>query len=133
MTRKRGLKPFTTDGCSGFMSFAWRLFLRKPPPWEGCCIEHDRAYWRGGEKSLRRQVDLKLKQCVADQGHPYWAMLIYFGVRVGGFSWLPFPSIRINQDGSWHFSLTEVRWGYGWPYPHYREESPMPKVQCPRS
>ena len=46
-------KLFTTDGCSGFMSFFRRVFLRKRPPWEGCCIEHDKAYWQGGPKSLR--------------------------------------------------------------------------------
>ena len=73
------LKPFTTDGCSGFMSFSWRLVLRQPPPWEGCCLTHDRAYWQGGANELRLQADNELKRCVTANGHPHWARLMYPG------------------------------------------------------
>ena len=114
-------KPFTTDGCSGFMSFFWRVFLRKRPPWEGCCIEHDKAYWQGGPKSLRLQADIEVLRCVANQGYPYWAIIIFIAVRIGGPWWLLFPSIRIDDDESWHFSIFETRWGYGWRYPRYKE------------
>jgi hypothetical protein len=41
---------------------------------------------------------------------------MFFGVRLGGMWWLPFPSLR-QVNGCWRFSLNEVRWGYGWPYP----------------
>jgi hypothetical protein len=121
MERKPGMKKFTTDGCSGFMSFTWRFVLGWPPPWEDCCIEHDKAYWRGGDTSLRLKADTELMRCVAAKGHPYWAILMFFAVRIGGPWWLPFPSIRINKNGTWHFSISEVRWGYGWPYPKYKE------------
>ena len=49
--------PFTTDGCSGGLSAAWQSSARlfpgfagtwgDSPPWEDCCVAHDRAYWRG--------------------------------------------------------------------------------------
>ena len=113
-------KPFTTDGCSGFMSFFWRTVLSKAPPWEGCCFAHDKTYWQGGPKELRLKADTEVMRCVAASGHPYWAIIMFFGVRIGGPWWLPFPSIRIDEGG-WHFSIFETRWGYGWRYPRYKE------------
>ncbi len=91
---------FTTDGCSGGMSLIWRKVLRRVPPWEGCCVKHDLAYWRGGFWMDRKQADLELMMCVKRAGHPIWAILIYIGVRLGGTPIWPFP---------W-------RWGYGWDY-----------------
>ena len=114
------LKPFTTDGCSGFMSFVWRGVFRQPPPWEGCCLAHDRAYWQGGPGKLRLVADTELMRCVAAKGHPYWAIIMFIAVRIGGPWWLPYPSIRLSK-GHWHFSFFEVRWGYGWRYPRYKE------------
>jgi hypothetical protein len=113
-------KPFTTDGCSGFMSFFWRTVLRKPPPWEGCCFAHDQTYWQGGPKELRLKADTDVMRCVAASGHPYWAIIMFFAVRLGGPWWLLFPSIRFTRD-KWYFSLFETRWGYGWKYPRYKE------------
>jgi hypothetical protein len=112
-------KPFVTDGCSGFMSFVWRLLFKTATPWEGLCVDHDKAYWRGGDKSLRLEADSKLMQGVATKGHPYWACLMFVGVRLGGVWWLPFPSVRL-VNGKWHFSFDGVRWGWGWRYPRYK-------------
>ena len=114
------MKPFTTDGCSGFLSLVWRTVFRVPPPWEGCCVTHDKAYWNGGETKLRLKADTRLMQCVAANGHPYWAVLMFIAVRLGGPWWLPFPSLRRQEDGRWKFSLNEVRWGYGHPFPKYK-------------
>ncbi len=101
------LSPFTTDGCSGGMSWGWRLLFRRPPPWEGECIEHDHAYWLGGNRRLRLEADRILAGAVARCGYPIIAALMYYAVRVGGHSWLPLP---------W-------RWGYGyrWPRGHNKE------------
>ncbi|MPZ36304.1 MAG: hypothetical protein GEV13_36050 [Rhodospirillales bacterium] len=88
---------FTSDGCSGGMSVAWRALTGLPPPWEGCCVEHDRAYWRGGTYDERAAADRQLLICVAARGHPYWALAMYVAVRIGGASAWPTP---------W-------RWGYG--------------------
>jgi hypothetical protein len=112
-------KPFESDGCSGFMSYLWRLFFRRAPPWEDGCLEHDRAYWQGGELGLRLQADSRLMQHVAAKGHPYWAWLMFAGVRLGGVWWLPFPGVR-RIGGRWRFKFDGVRWGYGHPYPRYK-------------
>ena len=69
-----------------------------------CCNEHDLSYWRGGSVQMRKQADEVFRQCIADQGHPFLSVLYYYGVRVGGASFLPTP---------W-------RWGFGWQYPNYR-------------
>ena len=68
-----------------------------------CCNEHDVSYWRGGSAKMRKQVDEVFRQCIADQGHPVLSILYYYGVRVGGVSFLPTP---------W-------RWGFGWNYPDF--------------
>jgi hypothetical protein len=113
-------KPFTTDGCSGFMSFFWRKVWGEAPPWEGCCFAHDKTYWQGGPKELRLKADTEVKRCVAAGGHPYWAIIMFFAVRIAGPWWLPFPSVRLS-NGKWYFSFFETRWGYGWKYPRYKE------------
>lgn len=97
MTRK----PFTTDGCSGGMSWFWRLVFRHPPPWEGACIEHDKRYWEGGTANDRQQADLDLEEAVIAKGYPHLAAVMYYAIRIGGHPWWPF---------SW-------RWDYGnlWP------------------
>lgn len=93
--------PFTTDGCSGGMTWLWRLVTRRDPPWQDRCIEHDRAYWQGGTVEMRRQADRVLMAGVVTNGHPIWAFAMWAGVRIGGVPWLPLP---------W-------RWGYGWRWP----------------
>lgn len=93
--------PFTTDGCSGGMTAAWRAVYRKDPPWNGLCVEHDKAYWVGGTVKARRAADRVLMAGVVMNGHPIWAFLMWASVRIGGHPLLPF---------SW-------RWGYGFPYP----------------
>ena len=90
------LKPFASDGCSAFPdgTFEQRQL------WLSCCIEHDRAYWRGGTRKERINADKRLKACVEAVGEPAIARLMMAGVRVGGTPYLP----------------TKFRWGYGWPY-----------------
>lgn len=94
---------FATDGCSGGMSWVWKKLTGNPPPWESACIEHDRAYHKGGTRSARKAADLKLAADVTMSGHPYIAVAMYGAVRIGGHPLWPFP---------W-------RWGYGWKYPKY--------------
>ena len=84
-------KPFASDGCSMFPNGNWN----------DCCVEHDRAYWRGGSAAGRKAADRALRDCVAKKGHPIIARLMYFGVRAGGAPWYPAP----------------YRGGFGWPWP----------------
>ncbi|WP_238547586.1 hypothetical protein [Meridianimarinicoccus roseus] len=74
--------PFTTDGCSGGLSAGWALLsdvvpgftdaYAHRPPWETCCIAHDRAYHvAGGAReaeqgyAARLAADMALRACVA--------------------------------------------------------------------
>jgi len=130
------LAVFSTDGCSGGLSDGWRylanvlpIFKQKfgnQPPYEHCCVAHDRAYWRGEVEdgyARRMLADQTLRRCVADFGRAQRdkfarefhlspaaiennfeivAALMYRAVRAGGMPCTAFP---------W-------RWGYGWPACH---------------
>lgn len=91
------LAPFKSDGCSAFPDGT----LEQNNLWLNCCVEHDKAYWKGGTYQERENTDNVLKICVAKVGEPVIAQLMLAGVRVGGTPYLP----------------TAFRWGYGWPYP----------------
>ncbi len=91
------LKPFTSDGCSGFPDGTFD----QQQLWLACCTAHDLAYWQGGSYKERQQADTALQQCVANIGQPDIANIMLTGVRVGGTPYLP----------------TQFRWGYGWPFP----------------
>lgn len=75
------LTPFATDGCSGGLSSSWQLVADKfpdfaaihqdRPPWESCCITHDRAYHNAGgarqadgSYDARLHADEELRLCV---------------------------------------------------------------------
>ncbi len=107
------LRPFTTDGCSGFpdgLPSHRDLWLR-------CCTDHDRAYWLGGTYDERLAADKQLRYCVAEAGNPAIAEIMLRGVRVGGSPWLP----------------TSFRWGYGWPYGRgYQEIAPDEMLEALR-
>ena len=77
------LSDFETDGCSGGMSWSWRVVADvfpdfkgaqgATPPWEDCCVVHDKAYHNAGgatqaEASFaaRLVADDALRQCVAN-------------------------------------------------------------------
>jgi hypothetical protein len=127
------IDAFNSDGCSGGMSSAWGYladtlpefvdFAGDKPPWEHCCVAHDRHYWQGESDdgfSKREQSDAKLRQCVQltgrEQGEEMstlldlpkqdiielidlTAELMYQAVRIGGAPCTGLP---------W-------RWGHGWP------------------
>jgi hypothetical protein len=127
------IDAFNSDGCSGGMSSAWGYladtlpeFVRyagEKPPWEHCCVAHDRYYWRGESDdgfNKREQADAQLRQCVQltgrEQGEEIstllnlqkqdvielidlTAVLMYQAVRIGGA-----PCTGL----AW-------RWGHGWP------------------
>lgn len=132
------LNDFTTDGCSGGLSVGWQYLAGKiqkfnevhgmQPPWESCCISHDRAYHSGGVEKIsaeqsfdqRKSADQILKSCVQRTGtdrpdelgsaygisieeverlYTFISNLMYRAVRIGGIPCTGLP---------W-------RWGYGWP------------------
>lgn len=127
------ISAFRTDGCSGGLSDSWKTLAKiwpdwartigEVPPWESCCVAHDRDYWRGEsiegfDKRLRS--DFILRQCVESTGQTQadefanrlgiprqdvievfnlTAELMFHAVRVGGG-----PCTGL----AW-------RWGHGWP------------------
>lgn len=119
----RGSEPeqnLKSDGCSGGMSAIWSDLAEEfpalagrigpHPPWEACCVAHDRAYHNAGgarqaaeSYRARRRADAKLRDCVANTNpapkQSALADAMYLAVRVGGG-----PCSGL----SW-------RWGYGLP------------------
>lgn len=127
------IKHFVSDGCSGYQSATWEKLakliprfktqLGAKPPWESCCVAHDKLYWRGEVEdgyNARLRADQELKQCVQATGESLapelskkysvsdkkirkafavTADLMYKAVRLGGQP----------------CSLLPWRWGYGWP------------------
>ena len=127
------IDEFRSDGCSGGLSESWTTLAQvwpemaraigEKPPWEACCVEHDRAYWRGESIDgfdKRLQADTRLRQCVERAGQQQGdeiarrlgisraeidevfslsAELMFFAVRIGGG-----PCTGL-----------EWRWGHGWP------------------
>ena len=88
---KEKIKPFKSDGCSVYFNENFR----------GCCVSHDKDYWKGGTKNQRLKSDRKLKKCVEKKGHPIQAKIMYLSVRAGGSPMFPTP----------------FRWGFGYKYP----------------
>ena len=77
----RDIAAFTSDGCSGNLSKNWELLantfpgfkneLGDKPPWEACCVAHDKVYWRGSVidgYAKRLQADNELKGCIVATG-----------------------------------------------------------------
>jgi hypothetical protein len=77
------LAPFETDGCSGGLSAVWAFVARQfpafaaaqgaRPPWEACCVAHDRLYHVAGNDpdpdasfDARLAADMALRACVLD-------------------------------------------------------------------
>lgn len=90
---------FVSDGCSGYMSWAWAALTGRPTPWEGYCVQHDLRYWSGGRGAVfvdrepvctRAEADYALRLGIERSGHPVWAWLCWVAVRAGGSRWLPF-------------------------------------------
>ena len=132
------LEPFTTDGCSGGMSSLWTFTAEHypafaeahegVPPWEGCCVTHDRAYHAGGASAdpeasyaARVSADESLRQCVVTTASdrddvlrelygltPAQVRLLYEAVGAAMFQ-----AVRL---GGGPCTGLPWRWGYGYPH-----------------
>lgn len=104
--RFRASPLFESDGCSGYMSWAWEKVFGHLPPWDGVCRSHDVLYWSGGAiasasgpPASRAWADAFLFDGVAKHSR-VWAWLMWVAVRAGGSQYLPF---------SWRWRYRE-RW-----------------------
>jgi hypothetical protein len=132
------LEQFTSDGCSGGLSVGWQYMAGKisafenihggHPPWESCCVNHDKVYHSGALQddtssmsyNRRKNADTQLQTCVIETGkirnsvllaeyditeaeletiYQTIGELMYRAVRFGGMPCTGLP---------W-------RWGFGWP------------------
>lgn len=82
--------PEKSDGCT-IISKPYQWLTGKELPFRHCCLEHDRAYWYGGTKELRKKTDRQLRECVAATGFPIFAWIMWVFVRIGGSPRLPTP------------------------------------------
>jgi hypothetical protein len=131
------LDEFTTDGCSGGMSSVWGYLAeqfpefaaayQEVPPWEDCCLIHDRAYHAAGydptpeaSYDARLAADTVLQSCVArtvEDAEPVLEKLygltpeqeaqVYRAIALAMFQ-----AVRL---GGGPCTGLPWRWGYGWP------------------
>ncbi len=126
------ITAFSTDGCSGFQSQNWSIFANtlpgfekqfgNKPPWESCCVAHDKTYWRGevlNGYAKRQNADETLKQCIIATGVKMAPQLSHkFSVSEDHinkvFSTTAELMHRAVRLGGLPCSLLPWRWGYGW-------------------
>lgn len=131
------LAAFSTDGCSGGMSQAWKSIATVfpefavaydvAPPWEFCCVTHDRAYHLAGYDptpsasfTARLQADEALRSCVnqvaisqgADLQTQYQRSQSEIEI---GFAFVADRMFEAVRFGGAPCSGLSWRWGYGWP------------------
>lgn len=130
------LAPFTTDGCSGGLSEVWGLvadtfpgFSKRystEPPWEQCCVTHDRAYHDAGgaetaDESFeaRLTADRALQVCVVKTGEVELpAMVAEFDVSPetvrSAYDTIAGAMYLAVRFGGAPCSGLPWRWGYGY-------------------
>jgi len=127
------IEPFTTDGCSGNQSKSWEILagispafqqeFGDKPPWEDCCVAHDRLYWQGRvDDGYNRRVaaDRELEACVAATGERLAPELsqryeVSEARLRDAFTTVSQWMYRAVRIGGQPCSLLPWRWGYGWP------------------
>jgi hypothetical protein len=131
------LSPFETDGCSGGLSAAWETVAaafpdfaaahRDRPPWEGCCVTHDRAYHAaagattaGESVTARLSADGALLLCVMETGDrraPEVAALYDLSEEAvrAGYEAVAAAMFRAVRLGGAPCSGLSWRWGFGLP------------------
>ena len=129
---KSEIKAFSTDGCSGFQSQSWATLAEvlpgfekqfgDKPPWENCCVNHDKVYWQGevvDGYTKRVEADRALRQCIVDTGAEM-APLLSLEHKVSeeklreAFSLTAEAMYKAVRLGGIPCSLLPWRWGYGW-------------------
>lgn len=90
-------RAFRYDGCTMFPDRIPYHDLRE------VCLQHDIAYWAGGERSLQREINLEFRDAVIHTGPlgPYLAPVMYIAVEKLG-------------DGLFSRYVSHSNWGFGW-------------------
>jgi hypothetical protein len=131
------IAPFSTDGCSGGLSSTWSVVAdlfpdfsaahEGRPPWEACCVAHDRRYYDADKATdasqsynARLAADEELRSCVLEAGdarilelaHHYSVTDDKVRLAYGAIADAMFNSVRFGGAPCSGFSW---RWGYGFP------------------
>jgi hypothetical protein len=130
------LAPFVSDGCSGGLSAGWAFAARhlpQPaelhgahPPWEACCVAHDRLYHAApgadAEASFaaRLAADEAMRLCVLAEGEQRKSsLMVDYGMSEGAvdllYDGIAAAMYRAVRLGGVPCSRLAWRWGYGWP------------------
>ena len=127
------IDDFRSDGCSGGLSAAWQFLAETSPdfkrtagdlpPWEQCCVEHDRFYWRGETASgfdRRLAADRELRACVLRTGETEQDRLAQkLGLAprevLEAFDVVGDMMFRAVRFGGGPCTGLPWRWGHGWP------------------
>jgi hypothetical protein len=131
------LSRFVTDGCSGGLSTAWRSIAETfpeiatahdtDPPWESCCVAHDRIYHSAGGATdavqsydLRLAADEALRECVFDTRHERApALEAEYGLTEeqvqAAYKLIAGTMFEAVRVGGVPCSGLDWRWGYGYP------------------
>lgn len=131
------LAPFETDGCSGGLSQAWQAMSRtfpafaeahqSRPPWEECCVTHDRAYLNAAGAldaaqsfDARLDADVALKTCVAaSSADRVEALSDIYGLSpekiTGAYQGIANAMFGAVRFGGAPCTGLPWRWGYGYP------------------
>lgn len=131
------LAPFTTDGCSGGLSSSWTVVAdlfpdfaaahQGRPPWEDCCIAHDRRYHGAGgattaeaSYAARLAADEALRACVETTGEGRIADLSRsYGVTADqvrrAYAAIAAAMFNAVRFGGGPCTGLPWRWGYGYP------------------
>lgn len=131
------LALFETDGCSGGLSSVWRVVAGQfeefavahggVPPWEACCVSHDRLYHLAGPDpapqasfDARLVADQELRSCVIAQGETRVSEIAEYydtepeRVRKAYDSIAEAMFLAVRFGGG-PCSGLPWRWGYGYP------------------
>ena len=131
------LAPFETDGCSGGLSDTWKMVAtnypnfvpvhQSKPPWESCCVTHDRAYHNAANApdaassfAARQVADAALRACVIETGESRVTDLVQeydvtpdqVAAAYDGIAQAMYLAVRF---GGAPCSGLPWRWGYGYP------------------
>jgi len=129
--------PFVTDGCSGGMSAIWAIVSElfpafagshgALPPWEGCCVTHDRAYHdAGGARDAGESYDARLvadealRLCVRQTGRERApGIAAHYGLSEAeveaAYGMIADAMFEAVRAGGGPCTGLPWRWGYGFP------------------
>lgn len=94
--------PLYTNGCSGGLSWAYRLAFGRDISCEHCCDMHDLLYTLGGLEGTRKEADQQLRDCARKAGSfpGGWKGICRKAVRWAR-AWAMYAAVRACGGSHW--------------------------------